>query len=218
MNTNLQIRFRWILPLAQLLVCLVLLWPLRGFIALQIQGVAHAIWPARVQEPVYFSRPTSITVPPQPTPGVQDHDRSRSLVELRVQIPALLNFPCAFLGLLRTGPVAMFRELLKAITFPIVGIFFWWLVGRSAEALAAARRRALSPVITWAEILVGSLLILGDGGMLVGMVVDPSFREDLVFPWRLATLAAGLWVLLGALIIMARTAQWRLRRGAKVFA
>jgi len=214
MTSTRKIPFRWILPLAQLAICVALLWPLRGFIALQIQGVAHAIWPATVQAPVYFLHPTAITVAPQLRPAGPSSDRSTTLVELRLQIPALLNFPCAFLGLLRIGPPAMIREIWRALSFPTIGILFWWLVGRGVEALAVARQRALSPVLLWPEVVVAVLLVVGNCGLLIGLMVDPSFREDLVFPWHWAAAAAGLWVALSATIVAARIAQWRLKRSA----
>jgi hypothetical protein len=216
MNADRQIPFRWVLPLAQLVICLNLLWPLMGFIALQLQGVAHEVWPARVRQPVYFLQTTPAIAAPQPAHLGEDRDRSTSLLELRLQIPVLLNFPCTFLGLLRIAPAAMLHDFWRAISFPIVGMFFWWLVGRSVEALVASRHGSLSPVVVLAEVVVASLLIVGNGGLLVGLAVDPTFREELVFPWRLAAAAAGLWVLLSIVIVGARIVQWRLRRSATV--
>jgi hypothetical protein len=197
--------FRWILPLAQLAICAALLWPLRGFLLFELQGRTREA-PTKAQEPV-----PDIHLPPAGQPQPQP---AMSLIELRVQIPALLNFPCFLLGLARGSmvPAGMFAEFWRAITWPFVGAVFWWIAGRAIEALVAARRRVVSPKIVWAEVLVATLVILLGSMLCIGFALDPSMREELIYPWRLTAAAAGLWILLGAATIAAVLAQRRIGR------
>ncbi len=197
--------FRWILPAVQLAICISLLWPLRGLLLFQLQSSAHAAR-AKTQEPTY-----DIQLPPA---GQARAVPDMSWIELRVQIPALLNFPCFLLGLARRTmvPTGIFAEFWRAITWPLIGAVFWWLAGRAIEALVAARRHFVSPKILWVEVLVASLVILLGSGLCVGFAVDPSVREDLIYPWRLTAAAAGLWILLGAATLAARLAQRRILR------
>lgn len=197
--------FRWILPLAQVAICAALLWPLRGFILFQLQGAIRET-PNKVQEPVPdLTLPPTAQSPPPPT---------LSLIELRVQIPALLNFPCFLLGLARSSmvPAGMFAEFWRAITWPVVGTFFWWIAGRGIEALMAARRQIISPRIVWIEVLAAALVIALGSFLCIGFASDPSFREELIYPWRLMAAAAALWTSLGAGTVAARFVQWRIKR------
>jgi hypothetical protein len=110
----------------------------------------------------------------------------------------------------------MLPEFWRAISWPVVGIVFWWIAGRSIEALAASRRRLLAPIIVWLEVLVASLVIAFSSALCVGFILDPSIREEFIYPWRLTAVAAGLWILLGAATISARVVQWRIRRQLRI--
>jgi hypothetical protein len=81
---------------------------------------------------------------------------------VRLIAPALLNSPATLLGLARRElvPRGMLPEFWRALTWPVAGTAFWWVVGRAWEALAAARKRSLSPVLTWIEVSVGAVLVL----------------------------------------------------------
>jgi hypothetical protein len=78
----------------------------------------------------------------------------------------------------------------------------------------AINYRQLNPKIGWVETVTGFLVMAGGatflGGMLFGL--SPSERD-----WQSTRLAAagGLWVLLGALSVIARFRQWRFRKKQK---
>jgi len=90
----------------------------------------------------------------------------------------------------------MLPEFWRALTWPVAGTAFWWIVGRAWEALPAARKRSSSPVLTWIEVSVGAVLVLVFGGFGIGLVVT-SDREGTIYPWKLMPAACLLGVGLG---------------------
>jgi hypothetical protein len=106
----------------------------------------------------------------------------------------------------------MLPALWGAVTWPIVGVIFWWIAGRGIEALIASRGRVLSPSITWAEVIVASVVIAFCLLCCIGFASDPSFRDDFIYPWPGAAVASGLWIILGGVTVAARVIQWRMRR------
>jgi hypothetical protein len=207
MNDIGRVSFRQILPIAQLVLCILLLWPWRTFCILQFRAAAHARWPTRFERPVFY---ISESLEPAPL----HEDTGRKLAELRLFAPALLNMPCSFVGLAGYAavPNGMLSDFWRSISWPIVGIIFWWIVGRGIDALLAARLHVIAPAITWTETVVASLVTFGAGSLITALVVDPSVRSDLIFPWRWALLSFALWSVLGLVTILARLAQWRIRR------
>jgi hypothetical protein len=199
--------FRWVLPIAQLVLCRMLLWPWKGAFLLQLRSAAHARWPTTVEAPTF--RITTPIVPP--TPG----DRStRTIADLRLTTPALLNMPSGFVGLAHRASVrkGMLPDFWRAMSWPFVGLIFWWIVGRGIEALGVSRSRVVSPAITWVETVTALLVSFFAGSLFVGLMVDPSMRSDFIFPWQLAILACGFWTFLGAVTVLARLLQWWIKR------
>jgi hypothetical protein len=140
------------------------------------------------------------------------------IAELRLTVPSLLNLPSIFFGLgIRTlVPKGMLPEFWHSLSWPIFGVIFWWITGRGIEAVAASRSGAVSPKISWVETFVALLIITIAGVMVTGIIVDPSVRSDLIFPWRLGLAACLLWIFLGALTVLARFVQWRISRKMKM--
>ena len=153
MNEPRTIPFRWILPIAELLVCAVLLWPWRGFFIVEMRVTAHAHWPALVEQPV-------LRLNTAQGPETLRDRHAETLAAIRILTPALLNIPCSLLGLMRREavPRGMLPEFWRSISWPFFGIVFWWIAGRGIEALVASRRDLLSPAITWIEVFVASLI------------------------------------------------------------
>lgn len=207
MNNGCMALFRRALPIAQLVTCAVLLWPWRGFLLVQMREVGHHHWPTKFTEPAYRLQAAVVPETPQ-------RARAEALDRLRVSAPALINLPCGFLGLATPAsvPEGMWPEFWRSLTWPVVGIFFWWLVGRALDALVSARRRVLLPAITWIEVAVGSLLVVFCAAICVGFLTDASMREEFFYPWRWAAAACLLWIVLAAVIPAARFVQWRVRR------
>jgi hypothetical protein len=211
------LRFRLVLPVAQLILCFAILWPLRNMIIFEIRssmGKPQAPGSDLRSGPVWIS-PFFVILGPWGEflpPAVQRQT---------VWIPALLNVPSMVFEL----PHAIFSSdhsawsprgfdfrLWRAITWPFGGILFWWIAGRGIDSLLAARRRLITPSITWAETGVG-VLSLASGVLLCGISVASRMDDDhLTASWQLIGLAGTMWVLLGTATIAARFVQWRLRR------
>jgi hypothetical protein len=205
-NNRRVIAFRWVLPVAEILICAALLWPWRGFLAWQLRATGHAYWPTRVEEPVHLNaRSMAATKTPQEM-------KAEELLEIRISAPALLNIPCSLLGLMRreTVPRGMLPEFWRSISWPVFGIVFWWIAGRGIEALVASRRYLLSPAIAWIEVFVASLVIVL--GILIWLIFLSGDRSGSVFPWPGELIASAMWILLGGATIAARVTQWRIRR------
>jgi hypothetical protein len=209
MNSSRIIPFRWALPTAQLAVCAVLLWLWSGFLLMQMRVVAHDHWPTKFAQPVYRLHATLELETPR-------QERAAELAQLRVSMPALLNLPGGFLGLATPAsvPKGMLPEFWRSISWPFVGIIFWWIGGRGLDALVGARRRVLLPAITWIEVALGSLVVVFCGAICMGFLEDASMRDEFFYPWRWAAAACVLWIVLGAVTPAARVVQWRIRRKA----
>jgi len=133
---------------------------------------------------------------------------------------ATLNLPgglpdltCAMVGSAHEEwiPRGMFMWAWRDISWPIVGMFFWWLAGRSIEALLCARHGLLQPRIGWWEVLI-SIPVLAYGGIWpVMLFVDRSSRSEFAW-WPFLAVFGSLWLVLGACTLAAAILQWRLRR------
>ena len=108
-------------------------------------------------------------------------------------------------------PKGMFTWTWHDLSWPIIGIFFWWLAGRSLEGLLFSRHKILLPKIRWWEVVV-SLPALAFGAIwAVGLCIDQSARTE--FPlWMLLAVFGSMWVVLGASTSLAYFVQWRLRK------
>jgi hypothetical protein len=199
-------RIRWMLPVTQLVLSGILLWPLRYGYYLQIRNALHARWPTMVEgRRLYFN---------VAAPGDATKDSALSYAHLHLDVPALLNIPVVLIGLARreTVPYAFLGECWRALTWPVAGIVFWWIAGRGIEALVASRSRLISPSLNWVEAITGLLVSAGMGALLIGLAVDPSVRSESIYPWRLEVPAGLLWFVLGIVLVVARLVQWQIRR------
>jgi hypothetical protein len=88
---------------------------------------------------------------------------------------------------------------------------FWWIAGRGADALIAARQNRLTPRIRWPEAIVGFLLLATGGMFVFGFVFfSGPARHDLTM--QVIGTMALLWAFLGGLSVAAKIVQWRLRK------
>ena len=215
------IPFRWILPVAQLLLCVAMIWPLRHAFIYEIRASVNDYRTHTESTPNQTTYPrdlmsygTVITV--------EDIHRINRLV-LRVRGPSLLNFPAALVELpyaIATSekmpwiPRGMSLWSWRAISWPLVGTVLWWLAGRGIEALVAAFRGIVHPALGYVEAAIGLLLTLFGALVFLFPLIYHEARADLDFPWGFASLAGAIWMLLGGAIIAARVMQWRIRRRA----
>jgi len=207
---------RWIFPLAQLFLCAVILWPMRPMFNSQIRaslreyGISHE--PAARNPVIPMLRPFDLSDP--------DVQRRIKISEAREYAVVALNLPgglpdltCAILSPTHSGwnPKGMLMWTWRDLSWPIIGIFFWWLAGRGIEALLSSRHRILLPKIRWWEIVV-SLPAMAFGAIwAIGLCAGQIVRAD--FPlWMLLAVFGSMWFILGASTSLAYFVQWRLRR------
>jgi hypothetical protein len=196
--------FRWALPLGQLVLCALLLWPVRPRIALALHLTALAEPPLafRLNETGWMF--------------------TRWAETNSMKVVAALNIP---VGLLQIPYVVVSSDknewtppgidlfVWRAMVWPILGMLFWWIAGRGAEALAAARQKRLTPPIHWLEMIVG-LLLLAMGVLLFLVFALNRPRDDPSDLWFLPM--AILWAFLGSLSVAGRVLQWRLRKRQQI--
>jgi hypothetical protein len=103
-----------------------------------------------------------------------------------------------------------------SLTWPLFGVLFWWIAGRSIDALLAARRHNLMPVIRWFELLVALVEVAGCSLLCAGFITDPSFRAEFIYPWGPAFAASVFWIFLGATTFAAFFVQRRLRKRLRI--
>lgn len=109
-----------------------------------------------------------------------------------------------------TPPGIDFRTW-QAVTASIFGMLFWWAAGRAVEALLALKYRQCKPQINWFETIVSGLIMSGGVFLFAGGVIEGFFIDHEINSLHIAA-AGGLWTLLGALSVIARFRQWRLRK------
>ncbi len=208
---------RWVLPFAQLLFCVGILWPMRAMFINEVRASLRAY--GIVRELPEKERPGPQRVIPF---DFSDPDVQRRIKrsQAREWFVATLNLPgglpdltCAMVGSAHEEwiPRGMFMWAWRDISWPIVGMFFWWLAGRSIEALLCARHGLLQPRIGWWEVLI-SIPVLAYGGIWpVMLFVDRSSRSEFAW-WPFLAVFGSLWLVLGACTLAAAILQWRLRR------
>ncbi len=212
--------FRWVLPSVQLVVCLVLLWPIRGLLFLGVEESIYSYSRPTPKSSVLSNPEVHIVLPPLTPERQRTEDVATKLADVRTKAPLALNFPVlvAQLPYIIVSPAkrewvpkGMPPDIWRALSWPFAGILFWWFLGRSVEALSTARRSVVHPRISWIETAF-AVILLGTGFVtLIGILTTtPDDRSDLQF---MALLAGGLlWGILAIITITARFLQWRVAK------
>jgi hypothetical protein len=207
--------FRRVLPIIQLLVCVTSLWPSRYFVLFQFSQSLQAYAIVKPQQPFPLR---NIEIPTLTSLQQQEADRAVRIVHLRMEVPVALNFPALiaqlpYMVFLRREwvPIGLMRVVWRGLSWSLAGVFFWWLAGRGADALRAARKSVLAPRITIGETIFAGLLFAVGMATLVGILTSTADdRRDIDF---LALIAGGLlWGVLASLTIAALFLQCRLRK------
>jgi hypothetical protein len=220
-----SIPFRWILPAAQFVLCIAILWPLRGEIVSSARSSTHVylLHDQLAQAPKVNIRVLYPDLLPDLSnihAVIEEREYRERFLRLRLWAPALLNLPAMWLELPRAilshdknewVPVGMSFQYWRALAWPLVGIGVWWFVGRGIEALIAAFRGVVRPSIDFVETAIAVLFVLLGAVLFLGPLLDPtSLNSGISRPFFI--LAGAMWILLGSATIAARLAQWRIRR------
>lgn len=192
-----RIRFSWLLPAAQLLLCAAILWPIR----LTIVHELHISLPPIIEQTM-----------------VADCLRWSPKQDLFLGAAVALNIPAGLIQLpyaLNTptkrewSPKGINDLLWRAVTWPFLCIPFWWIAGRAIDALTVVKHQLVRPRISSLETAIGLILMALCALLFVNFLVMAGIKKDPELT-RIAA-ACGLWALLGALSLIARFRQKRLR-------
>lgn len=210
-------QLRWVLPVAELVVCLVALWPARGHFLVGLM-LAKLLRGSAQQGAGQVSEPQRVIDLPELTPERQrEVDATYEKAPRRMRVPVVLNFPVAvaqvpFSLVTRREwvPQGMLKESWRALIWPLVGIVFWWLTGRGIEALSASFQRTIHPRLHWIEVTWAVVLVVVGVVTFLGIVTStPDDRRDKDF---MALMYGGfLWGVLAGLTVTGRFRQWRIR-------
>ena len=110
-------------------------------------------------------------------------------------------------------PHAIDFRVWRATAGPLVGLVFWWMTGRGMEVLVVARRKVIAPGIRWIEVIFAVIIFASGAIVFAGFALELPSDHDL----SLTLLAVGgsLWMILPAITIIARIAQWRIRKSMR---
>ncbi|MFL6312591.1 MAG: hypothetical protein ACJ71W_10830 [Terriglobales bacterium] len=200
-----KFKFAWLLPVAELLLCAALLWPVRLVV---FQGLGIPL-PHMLQQTM-----------------LPDYFRWASKRDFFLTSVAALNIPAEAIQL----PYAVFTpskqewvpqgvdfRVWRVVTWPLLCIPFWWVAGRAIDALVAVKSVRFAPRIGWPETIIGFILMAAFGTAFCGLVFGLP-KEDISFELTRFVAGCGLWVLLGAISVVARFRQWRLLKLQKAAA
>jgi hypothetical protein len=199
-TTTTKLRFAWLLPCAQLVLCAALLWPVRLIIFIELH--------------IHLSPVIGKTMYP-------DYVRWAPRKDFFLGSAAMLNMPAGAIQLpyaiffspdkTEWNPSSAESSLWRAVTWPFLCLPFWWIAGRAVDALVAIKNGKYTPRIGWTETILGFLLLatgaIAFAGLLFGLTeADKNFELIPVLA------GCGLWTMLGSLSVIARFRQWRLRK------
>lgn len=219
-HTRSTFAFRWLLPIAQLVLCIVAVWPLRAIYVLGIRSSIHAYLPreSRAPNPTEDQQLPNLIIE-APTPRQL---QAFEALERREWIPMMLNLPSGLIqvpyAILNPAkqewvPREMEFKTWRVISWPLIGILFWWSAGRGVEALLAARRQLADPRITSTETAVGAVMF---AFCAIAAVCLPLYAGgDSEFPYKFWTAGSILWSAMGGTVVAARIAQFQVRRRAR---
>lgn len=183
--------FRRLLPIGQLVLCALLLWPARSAIGREL-GFRFGADPVPVQ--FTFGGYRLLSSPFMP---LTDEERNSMDTVWALNLPAILvDLPYAIFSADHEEwrPRGMNFEVWRSISWPLLCLPLWWIAGRGLEALLAARAMyqgapvCATPRIGWIETSVASLIMLACGFIIVCFVIFERHPRE-----HLMTLASGAW-------------------------
>lgn len=209
---------RWLLPIIQLILCVTALWPWRVTLVHQIGRALGAYEAPKLSSPAFAQGDVAAgaTVSAYMYAD-QQQLRTQQALESHEWVPLMLNLPSGLVQLPYVilnptredwRPRGINLRTWRVISWPIIGILFWWCAGRGIEALIAARRRLVNPQITWPETVMAVVLFLFCSITAISLPLSGQHNQSL--PLILWILGSATWAILAGLTIAARVLQWRL--------
>jgi len=205
-SKNRGFSFRLALPCGQLVLCALILWPTRGYIFYEL-GLPE--WTQGTPFLFRFGGPALASFA-----AWSQHNGMQMVAG--IDLPAgVIQLPYAMFSTSHSDlrPTRVDFRVWRAITWPILGMVFWWIAGRGADALVAARRKKLAPRIRWTETIIGFLLAAG-GAVFVIVFVFTAGPDRGDYDLQVVAAGAGMWAILGGLTVAARIVQRRMRRAS----
>lgn len=217
--------------MGQLLVCLVVLWPARVYIHQQLTShiVPFRTTAIPAQNEMSDDWRAVATIPNQQTLVPASRPKVKMVIvvtrfnnnqpapKLRLTIATDLNLPAALFHV----PIAMMRSsrrpgtdplAVTAITWPIVGMIFWWIAGRGIEALRNSYRNVIAPRISAPEnLLAGIMLFVALFAWLMIRSGNVTVGEPDPFGDFILKSAFSLWSLFSVILLIAGFTQRRIR-------
>jgi hypothetical protein len=212
-----RLAFRWILPIAQLVLSVGILWPVRHELAQQVQDSIRFSRLSKTRAPT-VNEVLAIVIPERLTPE-QKSEFNR--FETRKWLPSVLNLPSGLIQLPyvilspskeERVPVGLDVLTWRAVSWPLLGLLFWWSAGRGIDALLATRQRRVQPKISWVEAVTGIALFLFCAIVAICFPIFSHGDHDPDFPLKLFSCGFGMWALLAGVVVLAKFRQWRILR------
>ena len=188
-KTQSYFAFRWLLPIVQIIVCLTVLWPWRATLLHQIGSSVHAYRALESSLPQATHGDTAGALVSVYVYADPEESRKTQALERNEWVPLMLNLPSGLVQLPYVilnpsredwSPSGINLRTWRVISWPIIGILFWWSAGRGIEALIAGRRRNIGPRITWLETVIAAQAREPNSGLVVmpdGSPHRPRFAD-----------------------------------------
>lgn len=209
-----RITFRWTLPCLQFAVCCLALWPLRADLVLQVHQLVDAYLSRKEPAPTRPFRPANLS---------QEQYRQEQDEEVRLRTPLALNAPLLsfifFYGWV-TGdqysepwaPQGIDFQVWWALLSSVGGVILWWSVGRSMDAIVAARRREISPHLLKTEAVLAAVWIAF--GIWLANAAWRDLHEVGSGSFYVIGVGGALWTLLGTVTVSAWVLQRKIAKKA----
>jgi hypothetical protein len=214
--------FRWILPAAQLVICIMVLWPIRGQLFHTNVGLVKTTQyePSRTPHSNIAGEQIVILLD-APSRELQEALTQAERDTRRKLLPAMLNLPSGMIqlpfvimnrGKNEWAPKGLDFKAWHAMSWPLLGIMFWWSAGRGIEALLASRKRIMCPRISLIETVVGLTLVVFCATFAIALPLYMGADRDFGVPLKFLEAGCWLWVVLSGSVFAAWILQQRLRR------
>ena len=207
--------FRWILPIAQLLLSAAILWPVRHELSREIQDAIRFSRISATRSPT-IDEVLAVVIPERLT---QEQKSELKAFQTRKWLPMVLNIPVELIqvpyAILTPDkeewvPVGLDLMTWRAISWPALGILFWWSAGRGIDAILSARQRLIQPKISWIEAAIGIVFFVFCSAAAICFPIYGYNAHDPDFPLRLFSCGFAMWALLAGLAVTAKLRQHRL--------